>query len=108
MPSQTALLFNPGYTIPKTSVFEREKRALIMASATPNESPHRAKWPKHPNNKAFDKSGIYSKSPKVADTVIEAEKRLERYPFNARPLEYDYRYSKCPEGPFLAALTSGV
>jgi hypothetical protein len=46
--------------------------ALIMASAIPNESPHRAKWPKHPNNKAFDKSGIYSKSPKVADTVIEA------------------------------------
>jgi hypothetical protein len=43
-----------------------------MASATPNESPHRAKWPKHPNNKAFDKSVIYSKSPKVADTVIEA------------------------------------
>jgi hypothetical protein len=43
-----------------------------MASATPNESPHRAKWPKHPNNEAFDKSGIYSKSPKVADTVIEA------------------------------------
>jgi hypothetical protein len=39
---------------------------LIMASAIPNESPHRAKWPKHPNNKAFDKSGIYSKSPKVA------------------------------------------
>ena len=37
-----------------------------------NESPYRAKWPKHPNNKAFDKSGIYSKSPKVADAVIEA------------------------------------
>ena len=38
----------------------------------PPGAPYRAKWPKHPNNKAFDKSGIYSKSPKVADAVIEA------------------------------------
>jgi hypothetical protein len=30
------------------------------------------------------------------------------YPFNAGQLEYDHRYSKCPEDPFLAALTSGV
>ena len=30
------------------------------------------------------------------------------YPFNAGQLEYHPRYSKCPEGPFLAVLTSGV
>jgi hypothetical protein len=30
------------------------------------------------------------------------------YPFNAGQLECDHRYSKCPEDPFLAALTSGV
>jgi hypothetical protein len=29
------------------------------------------------------------------------------YPFNAGPLEYAHYYSKCPEDPFLAALTSG-
>jgi DNA invertase Pin-like site-specific DNA recombinase len=30
------------------------------------------------------------------------------YPFNAGQPEYDHRYSKCPEGLFLATLTSGV
>ena len=46
--------------------------ALIIGSATLNELPYRAKRPKHTNNKAFDKSGVYSKLPKVADAVIEA------------------------------------
>ena len=50
----------------------KEEWALIIGSATPNELLHRAEWPKHPNNKAFDKLGVYSKSSKVADAVIEA------------------------------------
>src|SRR5687767_12936873 len=45
--------------------------ALITASATLNELPDRAKRPKHSTNKAFDKSGVYSNSPKVADAMIE-------------------------------------
>jgi hypothetical protein len=49
---------------------------LIIGSATPNELLHRAEWPKHPNNKAFDKLGVYSKSSKVADAVIEAQKSM--------------------------------
>jgi hypothetical protein len=40
--------------------------------ATPNELLHQAEWPKRPNNKAFDKLGVYSKSSKVAAAVIEA------------------------------------
>jgi len=46
--------------------------ALIIGSATLNALPDRAKWPKHPTKKAFDKSGVDSKSPKVADAMIEA------------------------------------
>jgi hypothetical protein len=46
--------------------------ASITASATLNERLHRAKWPKHPNNKGFDKSGAYLKSSEVAGAVIEA------------------------------------
>jgi hypothetical protein len=46
--------------------------ASIRGSATPNELLHRAKWPKHPNNKGFDKSGVCSKSSKVADPMIKA------------------------------------
>ena len=45
---------------------------LIIGSATLNGLPDRAKRPKHSTNKAFDKSGVYSESPKVADTMIEA------------------------------------
>jgi hypothetical protein len=47
--------------------------ALIIGSATLNELPDRAKGSKYPTNKAFDKSGVYSKSPKVANAMIEAE-----------------------------------
>ena len=43
-----------------------------MGSATLNELPDRVKRPKHSTNKAFDKSGVYLKSPKVADAMIEA------------------------------------
>ena len=46
--------------------------ASIVGSATPNELLYWAKWPKHPDNKALDKSGVYPKSSKVADAVIEA------------------------------------
>jgi hypothetical protein len=46
--------------------------ALIIGSATLTEALHRVERPQHPTNKAFDKSGIYSKAPKVADAVIEA------------------------------------
>lgn len=38
-----------------------------------NELPYSAKWLKHPTNKAFDKSHVYSKSPKVDDAMIEAK-----------------------------------
>ena len=46
--------------------------------ATPNELPYPAERPKHPNNKAFDKSGVHSKSPQVADTVIEADPETQQ------------------------------
>jgi hypothetical protein len=46
--------------------------ASIVGSAAADERPHRAEQPHDPNNQAFDQSGSYSKSPKVADTVIEA------------------------------------
>jgi hypothetical protein len=46
--------------------------ASILGSATPNVLRHRVVRLKHPNHKAFDKSGVCSKSPKVADAVIEA------------------------------------
>jgi len=41
--------------------------AFIIGSATPNELPYRAKRLKHPNNKVFDKSGVYLKLSKVAE-----------------------------------------
>ena len=47
---------------------------MIIGSATLNGLPDRAKRPKHSTNKAFDKLGVYSKSPKVADAMIEAVK----------------------------------
>jgi hypothetical protein len=46
--------------------------ALIIGSAALNRLPDRAKRLNHSTNKAFDKLGIYSKSPKVADAMIEA------------------------------------
>ena len=46
---------------------------MIIGSATLNRLPDRAKRPKYSTNKAFDKSGVYSKSPKVADAMTEAE-----------------------------------
>ena len=36
------------------------------------------KGPKPPNNKAFDKSFIYSKLPEVSDVVIEAAMAIHR------------------------------
>ena len=54
----------------------RRLRALIIGLATLNERPNRAKRPKHPTNKAFYKSSSYSKSSKVADTMIETRLRL--------------------------------
>ena len=45
-----------------------------MGSATPDEAAYRAKHLNYPNNNAFDKSGVYSKSLKVADDVIKAER----------------------------------
>ena len=53
--------------------FLPQSRALIIGSATLNGLPDRAKRPKHSTNKAFDKSGVYSESPKVADAMIEAK-----------------------------------
>ena len=50
---------------------------MIIGSATLNGLPDRAKRPKHSTNKAFDKSGVYSESPKVADTMIEAVSHSE-------------------------------
>ena len=52
--------------------------ALIIGSATLNALLHRAKRPKHPNHKAFDKLDVYSKLPKVADAVIEARETIAR------------------------------
>jgi hypothetical protein len=54
--------------------------ALIVGSATLNGLPDRAKRPKYSTNKAFNKSGIYSKSPKVADAMIEADIGSETRP----------------------------
>ncbi len=44
----------------------------MITSATPNELLHRVEYPRHPKNKAFDKSGVYSQLPKEADAVFEA------------------------------------
>jgi hypothetical protein len=50
--------------------------ALITGSATLAELSYGGNRSKHPNNKTFDKLGVYSKSPKVADAMIEAQLRL--------------------------------
>jgi len=46
--------------------------ASIIGSATLYDRPYPAAQPKHPNNKALDKSGVHSKLTQVADAVIEA------------------------------------
>jgi hypothetical protein len=47
-------------------------KTSIIGSATPDEGAYRAKRLNYPNNNAFDKSGVYSKSLEVADAVIKA------------------------------------
>jgi hypothetical protein len=48
-------------------------RALIIGPATLG-----AKRPKHSTNEAFDKLGVYAKSPKVADAMIEGRIRTSK------------------------------
>jgi hypothetical protein len=49
---------------------------LIIPSATPNDPPLQAESTGKAGHKAFEKSGPYPKSPKVADDVIEAQYAL--------------------------------
>ena len=74
------MLFAPLYIGPALlvgewgyrGVFAASMWASIMGSATPNGLFHQVKRPKRPSHKAFEKSGLYSKLPKVADAVIKA------------------------------------
>ena len=50
-----------------------ELLASITASATPNGLFHQGKRPKRPSHKGFEKSGLDSELPKVADAVIRAD-----------------------------------
>jgi hypothetical protein len=55
-----------------------EWSALIMASATRDDSLPQAGALGEPDHKARDKSGLYPKSPKVADDMIKAHDDLRR------------------------------
>ena len=65
-----------GNAAPNRLAKTGKNAALIIGSATLNGLPDRAKRPKYSTNKALDKSGVYSNSPKVADPVIEAKNAL--------------------------------
>src|SRR5687767_6130167 len=63
LPADYAYLHGRGFSR-YTLEIPRGVLALIIGSATLNELPDRVKRPKHSTNKAFDKSGVYLKSPK--------------------------------------------
>ena len=101
---------------PTMSLVSRLHHAAYMLAvyASPCGSPlHGARlasrsWARRYRDRTFTCWVPYSNFQVVSGTSFpNGQTFLAHYPFNAGPLEYAHYYSRCPEGPFLAALTSG-